>query len=87
MIREPGCFVLEKMMTQNHGKVLISFDPNIRPNLIRDKNDYLRKFEAWLKTIDILKASIADIKWLYETESMDEIARYFLVKRCKNNFF
>ncbi|MCX7721362.1 MAG: carbohydrate kinase [Dictyoglomus thermophilum] len=83
MIREPGCFVLEKMMTQNHGKVLISFDPNIRPNLIRDKNDYLRKFEAWLKTIDILKASIADIKWLYETESMDEIARYFLEKDVK----
>ncbi|MGC9001795.1 MAG: carbohydrate kinase family protein [Dictyoglomus sp.] len=83
MIREPGCFVLEKMMSQNHGKVSISFDPNVRSNLIKDKVNYLKKFETWIGYVDILKASIADLTWLYETEDTDELAKYFLRRGVK----
>ncbi|MFN3698848.1 MAG: carbohydrate kinase family protein [Dictyoglomus sp.] len=83
MIREPGCFVLEKMMIKNHEKVLISFDPNIRPVLIKNKEDYLKSFETWIRYIDILKASIIDLKWLYETEDIGSLANYFLEKGVK----
>lgn len=83
MIREPGCYALEKMMYKYSTKVLISFDPNIRPHLIKDKDGYLRNFEKWLNHIDILKASIADLRWLYNTEDIDNLANHFLEKGVK----
>lgn len=80
MVRRPGCFVFEEMMFKYSQKILVSFDPNIRPNLIENRELYLKNFERWLSHIDILKASLADLKWLYNTEDIDSLANYFLGK-------
>ena len=44
---------------------MISLDPNIRPGLIPDREVYRERFEKWLDSTDLLKASITDLEWIY----------------------
>ena len=46
------------------GSALLSFDPNIRPGLIRDKDAYLALLEQLFALADIVKISAADLNWL-----------------------
>jgi fructokinase len=78
MIREPGCYVFEKMIFENYKNFIISLDPNVRPNLILNKEKYLSRFEDWICKVDILKVSLADLKWLYGEEDLDKIAEKFI---------
>ncbi|MCG8509976.1 MAG: carbohydrate kinase, partial [Rhodospirillales bacterium] len=64
LIPDPGGATYETMAVRNAGKRLISFDPNIRPTLIHDRDAYLRRFEALVDSADILKLSDADLEWL-----------------------
>jgi len=45
-------------------KVITSFDPNIRPPLIKDKKDFLNMFFKISKIVDILKMSDDDLKYI-----------------------
>lgn len=45
-------------------KVITSFDPNIRPSLIKDKKDFLNMFFKISKMVDILKMSDDDLKYI-----------------------
>ncbi|MCG8512353.1 MAG: carbohydrate kinase [Rhodospirillales bacterium] len=64
LIPDPGGATYETMAVQNADKRLISFDPNIRPTLIHDRDAYLRRFEAMVEAAHILKLSDADLEWL-----------------------
>ncbi len=46
------------------GTALISFDPNIRPDLIGDRESYLALFRRLVALTDVLKLSDADLAWL-----------------------
>jgi fructokinase len=53
----------------NGGGIVISFDPNIRPFMIRDRASYIRRYGQWIAASTIVKMSNADIEFLYpETE-------------------
>jgi len=80
LVREPGCFIFEKMMEENFRKTLISLDPNVRPFLIKDKNNYISRFEKWVEKTNILKTSLVDIKWLYPEKELGEIVSLFFLK-------
>ncbi len=43
----------------------ISFDPNCRPNLVRDKDDYVRRMEQLAAQSDIVRLSNADFAYLH----------------------
>jgi fructokinase len=45
-------------------KVITSFDPNIRPSLIKDKKDFLNIFFKISKIVDILKMSDDDLLYI-----------------------
>jgi len=45
-------------------KAITSFDPNIRPSLIKDKKDFLNMFFKISKMVDILKMSDDDLKYI-----------------------
>lgn len=47
------------------GHALICYDPNIRPQLMTDKNDVRKKIEALAARADLVKASDEDLAWLY----------------------
>jgi fructokinase len=54
-----------KSTDQVDGAPVISFDPNIRPFLIKDKNAYIGKFEKWVAASTIVKMSVEDIAFIY----------------------
>ena len=47
------------------GSPVISFDPNIRPFMIKDKDAYKVRFEKWVAASTIIKISSADFDFIY----------------------
>jgi len=54
-----------KSADQMDGAPVISFDPNIRPFMIKDKAAYIERFEKWVAASTIAKISSADFEFLY----------------------
>ena len=47
------------------GSTTISFDPNCRANLVRNKADYIRRMDVFAARADIVRMSDADFDFLY----------------------
>jgi fructokinase len=58
----PGAvlFVAERLK----GRALLSFDPNLRPNLVRDEASYRALLARLFGLADLVKVSAADLNWL-----------------------
>jgi fructokinase len=54
-----------KSTDQMDGAPVISFDPNIRPFMIKDRAAYIEKFEKWVASSTIAKISQTDFAFLY----------------------
>jgi fructokinase len=61
-------------------KVITSFDPNIRPSLIKDKKDFLNIFFKISKIVYILKMSDDDLKYVTGLSDVKEGLRKILNK-------
>lgn len=62
LMQEPCGSYWEKYLSSVNGWV--SFDPNIRPSLIADREIYLQRFYNILSHSDLLRLSIVDLEWL-----------------------
>jgi fructokinase len=78
LVREPGASALEALMRREHGRRVLSLDPNVRPSLIPDGAGYVERLEGWVSLVDVVKVSRADLAWLYPRESPDDAARRWL---------
>jgi fructokinase len=77
---EPGASVLFKW-AQSVAKVApIVFDPNIRPAVISDREQYLGQVERWVAISSAVKVSDEDIRWLYPSIEIDEVVNNWLTK-------
>ena len=77
---EPGASVLFKW-AQSVAKVApIVFDPNIRPAVISDREQYLAQIERWVAISSVVKVSDEDIKWLYPSIKIEEVVNNWLTK-------
>jgi len=56
---------IRKSTDQVDGAPVISFDPNIRPFLIKDKNAYIGRLEKWVSASTIVKMSVEDFTFIY----------------------
>lgn len=65
MVQEPLATTVEGLALREKDRVLVSFDPNIRPGLIKDRHSYLARFETWARASAIVKISSEDLEWLY----------------------
>jgi len=54
-----------KSADQMDGAPVISFDPNIRPYMIKDRNSYIERFEKWVAASTIAKISSEDFAYIY----------------------
>jgi fructokinase len=78
LVMEPGATALETFMAREHGKRIISLDPNVRPNLMPDHDTYRRRFEKWIASVDILKLSRVDRRLIYPEVSFETcLKRWF----------
>ncbi len=71
---EPIASTLDRLMRRERGTRAISFDPNIRPGLIRDRESYCRRLEEWVASADLVKVSRTDLSWLYPRDPRDRAA-------------
>ena len=77
-IIEPGASVLFKW-TQCVAQVApIVFDPNIRPAVLGDRDEYVKKVEKWVAISSAVKVSDEDLNWLYPGKVIDEIVNKWL---------
>ena len=65
MMREPIGTTLTGLLLRESGNRVISFDPNVRPNQIKDRSQYLKRFAEWLSQSNVVKVSRADLDYLY----------------------
>jgi fructokinase len=62
---EPGASEVERLVANAHSQSLITYDPNIRPQLIGSRSAARKRVEHHLSISDVVKASDEDIQWLY----------------------
>ncbi len=65
LVLEPLASTLRTLFHREHGGRLLSLDPNVRPRMISDPDAYRQTLEALIARADIVKASRADLAWLY----------------------
>jgi fructokinase len=76
----PGADVIERRITELHaaGKVLVSYDPNVRPQLQPDPLAARKLVERALPAAHVVKASADDLQWLYDSEPLERVAARWL---------
>jgi fructokinase len=62
---EPGATVIEARLTELKPSCLISFDPNIRPALMGERDQAVARIERLVALSDVVKVSAEDLAWLY----------------------
>jgi len=75
---EPGASVLFKWAQSVAHVAPIVFDPNIRPAVLSDRNEYVKKVEKWVAISSAVKVSDEDLNWLYPGKAIDEIVKNWL---------
>jgi fructokinase len=75
---EPGASVLFKWAQSVAHIAPIVFDPNIRPDVLGDRDEYVKKVEKWVAISSAVKVSDEDLNWLYPGKSIDEIVNMWL---------
>lgn len=76
----PGDAVIDGLLARVRadGRVLISYDPNVRPRLLGDPEIGRERVERAIARVHLVKASDEDIAWLYPQQSIDEVAAAWL---------
>ena len=72
-ILEPGASELLKWASLQPAPIV--FDPNVRPSIEGDKDNYRKSVERWIDVASIVKLSEEDLDWLYGDESV--VKRWF----------
>jgi len=75
---EPGASVLFEWAQSVAQVAPIVFDPNIRPAVLGDRDEYVRKVEKWVAISSAIKVSDEDLNWLYPGKLIDEIVSKWL---------
>jgi fructokinase len=75
---EPGASVLFDWAQSFAHIAPIVFDPNIRPVVLGDRVEYVKKVEKWVEISSAVKVSDEDLNWLYPGKVIDEIVNEWL---------
>ena len=77
---EPGTSVLFEWAQSVAKIAIIVFDPNIRPAVMNDREKYVKQVERWVSISSAVKVSDEDIRWLYPSLEIDQVANNWLTK-------
>ncbi len=75
LLRPPASKVYEHLMRREHRQRVISLDPNVRPAFIPDRAAFRARLEDWVCRVDLVRASRADVAWVYPGEPIEGVAR------------
>jgi fructokinase len=75
---EPAASVLFEWAKKVSQVAPIVFDPNIRPAVMSDRNEYVKQVERWVSISNAVKVSDDDIYWLYPGQDLDKVIKRWL---------
>jgi fructokinase len=75
---EPGASVLFDWAQSVANVAPIVFDPNIRPAVLGNRDEYVKKVEKWVAISSAVKVSDEDLNWLYPGKAISEIVKNWL---------
>ena len=78
LLAQPAASRITEFVEAERGRRVLLFDPNLRPSLIPDMNEYRRKFGRWLAACDLLKLSDEDAAALSPDEPPAAAAQRWL---------
>lgn len=65
LVNDPASRETLALIEAAKGVTTVSFDPNCRPGLVRDKADYVARMERFAAAADIIRMSDVDFDYLY----------------------
>jgi len=71
---EPAATTFEALLKRESKRRVLVIDPNVRPNLVKDRVTARARLESWVSLCDIVKVSRADFDWLYPDRSIEDSA-------------
>ena len=74
-VQEPGCLAAAALVDTYHVSATITFDPNVRPSLIVDRDLGRQRIEHLVERSDIVKVSEEDLRWIDPDRSPAQIAQ------------
>jgi fructokinase len=77
-VREPGCLAVAALLDAYRVSATVTFDPNVRPSLIVDRDLTRRRIEHLVERSDVVKASDEDLRWLNPNHPPELTARTWL---------
>ncbi|MGP3633668.1 carbohydrate kinase family protein [Streptomyces sp. 24-1644] len=73
-VMEPGAATVLDAVESSRTASTVSYDPNVRPELMGDHATAVRRVERCVALSDVVKASDEDLAWLYPGEEPEQIA-------------
>jgi len=80
---EPAASILHRWASSLAKVTPIVFDPNIRPAVMGNRDEYVKQVERWVDIATAVKVSDDDINWLYPDKSIDDVVNAWLAKGAK----
>lgn len=77
-VTEPGAAAVLALVERWRGRTQISYDPNVRPALMGERSQAVRRVERCVALSDLVKASDEDLAWLYPGEPPEAVAERWL---------
>ncbi|MFC1400971.1 MULTISPECIES: carbohydrate kinase [Streptacidiphilus] len=77
-VKDPGSETVAALAGSLRGRATVSYDPNVRPALMGDRPEAVRRVERCVALSDLVKASDEDLDWLYPGVPVPDVAARWL---------
>jgi fructokinase len=77
-VQDPGCLAVAALVDAYRVSATVTFDPNVRPSLIDDRDLARQRIEHLVERSDIVKVSEEDLRWLDPDRPLEQIAQTWL---------
>jgi fructokinase len=77
-VMEPGAATVLGAVESLRASATVSYDPNVRPELMGDHDSAVRRVERCVALSDVVKASDEDLEWLYPGQDPERVAERWL---------
>jgi fructokinase len=77
-VQDPGCLAVAALIDTYRVSATVTFDPNVRPALIADRELAVARIEHLIERSDIVKVSEEDLRWIDPARPPERIAQTWL---------
>ncbi|OBH88874.1 carbohydrate kinase [Mycobacterium sp. E2733] len=77
-VLEPGCLAVAALIDTYRVSATVTFDPNVRPSLIDDRDLARARIERLVEHSDVVKVSDEDLRWIDPDQEPERTARGWL---------